>query len=394
MTQRRAVYGGGQTIPIIQNGVSSALGKRKSGILEITPMSLNEQTTASKKRRIDNTARGTPLSNFMGKRDGQVNPNIMESFRAHYLDTVGGEEYLPEAEKKANVPHPVGRHIKPLTTNLDPVSCHEMAFLYMKKDASLTEENDIFRLANFGVEAAPLNIINAATLNYAIVHAQLADAAKDLNGYLSKTAQDYMANIRFEGVVETEVTSRGNESSITSGFGTDAAFGASSYTAYKLLNIISKGEQKMFNYFGTNIRPGGRCYAIVKKFSADIPDFRLCPKRNLAGMHGTTSITKPNPHKIRPYMMTFVCLPFGGQLSMDHLKYEDELGRTRYDAYTMFIGSISHVPVDHIYTYIDASKDNLSPFTDSFSTYSAGQSKIMLPTMILDSNDGCDPFPY
>lgn len=382
------------TTSIFKNGITSALGKRKSGIIETTPMALSEASVASKKRRIDNTARGPALSRFMEPRDGKVNGNIMDSFRAHYLNTVGGTEYLPESENKANVKHPIARHIKPLSKNLDPVSTYELAFLFMKDFSLASEENDIFRLSNFGVEQAPLSIINPATLNYALLHRQLADAEKvgGYQEYLNKTPHDYMANIRFEGVPETEVTSRGNESSITSGFGTDGRFENPGYTGYKLLNVISKGEQNVFNYFGPNIRPGATCWAVVKKFGKNIPDFRLCPKRNLAGFSGAKSITKPNTHGIHPYFMAFVCVPHGGQLSLEHLHYQDELGRDRYDAFTMFLGTVNRVPVDHQYEARTAS--DMQPFTDSYSTYNNGQSKIMLPNIIFDSNDGCDPFPY
>jgi hypothetical protein len=390
MTQRSLSANGG-TIPLFQNGLQQALGKRKSGVMEIPPTALSVQTMSSKKRRIDNVAHGgTALSSFMSPRDGKINPNLMDSWRAHYINRPGGEEYLPEAERKHNVPHPIGRHVKPLDHNMDPVSNKEFAWLWMKENSALTEENDIFRLSNFGVEQAPLNIINTATLNYALLHQQLADAEKDYEGYLKKQPYEYLTHIRFEGVVETEVTSRGGESSVTSGIDSDASM--STFTGYKLLNIISKGEQSCYNYFGPSIEPGVQCWAIFKKTSSEIPDFRLCPKRNVAGFAGIKAITKVNTHQIKPFMIHFLCTPPGAtQVPWDALKYVDELGRERFGQ-SIFLGSISHVPVDH--QHIATDHTSMTPFTDSFSTYNAGQSKIMLPRMIINSNDGIDPFPY
>jgi hypothetical protein len=232
-----------------------------------------------------------------------------------------------------------------------------------------------------------------------LLNLQLADAENmGLAKYKRKTAAHYMKHVRFDGIPETEVTSNGDDSAFSSGFGSDGTNMVNQRSGgYKLLNMITRGEQYVFNYFGRNIEVGGLCFAIVKKFGPEIPEFKLCPKQNVAGFASQSkagvSLVGANTQKIKPYMMTFVCLPKGGALTPDHLRYIDEDGHERFDAYTIFLGTLARIPVDHIYKDVATSVE-LKPFTDSFQTYDQNESRIMLPNIILDSNDGCDPFPY
>jgi hypothetical protein len=371
----------------LQSQFNQAIGKRKAGVLEINPTDLNEASANSKKQRIDNTNRGPSiLSNvFEGRRPPR---NTIESFRTPYLDRPGGEEYLPESQPKANTPHVIQRHMKPIDKNKDAGGVNEILYLNTEKvnDGFL----DVLRLSNIGQECNPLNIVNTATLNYFIVKKQLAAASKNLNDYLLTTAWDYMKHYRLDGVPQVEIADSGDESRVTSGFGSfNNKMADQRSGGYKMVTMITKGKTNVFNFGGRDSCPGAEWHAVVKKVKV-IPDFRLCAKQNIAGIVSQEKGSSlPNPNKIFPYMLHYVSLPNGGELSMEHLKYEDELGRTRYDAHHFKIGQLCLTPFDHQFKPVDAG--SIKPFTDSFETYNAHNSRIMLPTLLMDCNDGIYP---
>ena len=265
---------------------------------------------APQKGRLDSLLTGTSLSSFYPFSSS----NILEQFRMRQ-STPGYESTLPTSELSANYTHPVIRYVKPHTDTRDAIGQFELAIEY--KDDPYNMQTMLLQGHGY-MQSNPMTIVSPAIYNHTIYNQQMFDAKQDYEDYLLKTPWDYWEKWGIGGVVEFEEMMDGSESTLTSGFSNNTSYKTQHACGYKIITVSAKGPQFMYNIFGSNIYPGGKCFAIIKKHA--IPtEYNLDNKLNvaaLAGYHPTVRQPLVNnvPHIVKPYQMSFVCLPTGGLL--------------------------------------------------------------------------------
>ena len=276
--------------------------------------------------------------------------NILESFRLRQ-NTPGFESTLPLSELTANYTHPVMRYVKPFTEAIDAISLGELAIEF-NDDANNMET---MRTGAGVMQSNPMTVVNTAIFNNIVYNQQVYDAQEDYEAYLDKRPWDYWEKWRFGGIVEFEQMLDGSESTQTSGLNLGTNMQRAS--GYKLVTLTAKGPQFMGNLFGSNIKPGAKCYGIFKK-QAPPTEFHLSGKNNtLQTQLGQATLTAPVDvpvinnlaRPILPYMMSYVCLPNGGLLPPEATMYYDESGDLQRDGIVIYLGKVWSVPIDHVY---------------------------------------------
>jgi hypothetical protein len=382
----------------LQNLIGSAVGQRTTGILEPNPMNINQALMSGKKRRIDATHTGGAS---LGSYSNDVTTSILDSFQSSLISKRGGESFLDNTEVTHNTPHPINRHAKPPLRGFDPCGKYEPCLLWTRELTNTSFEDNILHRVHDNV--MPLDIHNIASMNYFLFSEQIAlSKGGRKQEYLKRDAESFMRHIRFDGIPDTESMSDGSESYSTSGFYGNSVMVPSYYNqhagGYKRLTMITKGAMDCLNVWGSDISPGGELHLLMKKFPLTKDTvFRLSSKRNLAGFLGSATkdksgtLTAVNESDIRPYLLTAICLPFGGTLTLEHKHYLDELGRDRYDAASMYIGTVARIPPDHIYKEMSRDTTSMKPYTDAFDASDAHNNTVMLMNIIIDSDDGATP---
>lgn len=384
--------------PSLGAGFSDVVGQRTANAVLLTNPSRDFGETAlqgalgGQKGRLDGLLTGTPLSTFYPFDGG----NILESFRTKHTEPFMKQD-LPNRQPSANFNTPVTRVVKPYTSTLDAVSKYEIAIEY-KDDPN---KMDTMMAPHVGyIQGAPMCILNPSTFNYALFNQQMYEAKKDYDDYCLKTPWDYWEKWSIGGVVEGEQMMDGSESFMTSGVNANRHSQRSG--GYKLVTVVSKGPQFLYNYFGRNIRPGGKCYAIIKKHA--IPtEYYLDNKPNIASLAGRHPVNNRTPlignvqQTIKPYQMSFVCVPDGGRLPREAVMYKDERDILRRDGIAIYLGTIFSVPIDHEYKPVTDFFDidpitkritdsRGTPHTDARDGYDPNG--IMFMRLILDCDDG------
>ena len=359
----------------------------------------------SQKARLDSLLTGPSMSQFYPFN----NNNILESFRIQQ-NRPGFESTIPNSELSANYTHPVMRVVKPYTDAVDAVSKHEIALEYKDDPYNM----DTVRTRAGHMQSNPQTVVAPAIYNNIIYNQQVYDAQQDYDEYLEKGPWDYWENWGVGGIVEFEEMLDGSEATLTSGLNS----GSNSQRAagYKLCTITAKGPQFCYNYFGSNIRPAAKCYAIIKKHQTPT-HFNLSSNFNAASALGLNSINHAvdTPiinnlaRGIRPYQMSFVCLPSGGMLPPEATKYYDERGELRRDGLVIYLGKVWSTPINHEYRSINNYYD-IAPF-QTRTPHSAGteynekydrtsfndaqsivdREAIMHMKLIMDPDDGLAP---
>lgn len=352
------------------------------------------QATADGPRsRLESVLTGTPLSAFYPMSSN----NILESFRTRNV-SASIEQALPQTET-ANDTQPVTRFIKPHTDTLDGAGMFELVFEYK---VSASNNMETIKTAAGYMPSQPMDIVNAAIFNLTLMNQQLFDAKQDYEDYLLKTPWDYWANWSVGGVIQFEEMMNGAESSMTSGFSGVGSIRSQNAAGYKAVTITTKGPEFMYNLFGHNISPAGKCYAIIKKHAMPT-EFNLDNKRNLAALSGLHRVTERMPlinnvpHLVKPYQMSFVCLPSGGSLPEAATMYYDENEILRRDGLAIYLGKVWSVPYNHVFKNINNYYD-VDPITSripNVNEYTAcndasqgiDREGIMLMKLILDCDD-------
>jgi len=207
---------------------------------------------------------------------------------------------------------------------------------------------------------------------------------------------DYMKDWGILGVVEFEEGANGAETFADSGF--NSRDQGTTYRAlqaaggYKIQTVTSKGPEFMYNYFGSQIYPGGRCYAIIKKHNVP-SEYRLSNKFN-ASQNSGRYLTRNNKRDIAflPYQMSFLCLPKGGILPRGAVSYLDEQGYMRRDGIAIHLGDLFSVPIGHVYSSRKSYFDNIPIMNpdlrkNEFSQYHTPSTNAILEnTAFTDSN--------
>lgn len=389
-----------QNLPLdkpLETQFRAVAGQRLDHVVQIKDPRREFQESAfqgmmgGQRARLDSLLTGTPLSTYYPFAGG----NILESFRTRnttpLMDTA-----FPLSELAANATHPVNRYVKPHTDTLDGASRYELVLAYKEDGCKM----DTLHTAAGYMQSAPMNIVNPAIYNHTILNQQLFDAKQDYEDYLHKTAWDYWEKWSVDGIVEFEEMLNGAESFQTSGFSNTMR--TQNACGYKMITVSAKGPQFMYNYFGDNIKPGGKCYAIIKKHAMPT-EFNLDNKLNvaaLAGQHHNERMPLVNnvPHLVKPYQMSFVCLPNGGCLSPEATMYYDESNVLRRDGLAIYLGHIWSVPIDHSFKNVNNYYDvdpltkripNVKEYT-AYNDASDGIQRdgVMLMKLILDCTDG------
>src|SRR5277367_741665 len=317
--------------------------------------------------------------------------NILEGFRLNNnaipdFNTVS----YPLAELAANVKHTITRVSKPVNESTDSIGQYEIGLmLKTDKHNNSSLHHHLPSFPGVGkIQQNPMTIVNPATFNYFQLLKQTHDASLNYDEYLSKEPSDYMDKWSWEGVVEFEETWSGGESFSTSGFYGSARSdqGFQESCGYKLLTFTARGPEFMYNYFGSNICPGGKCYSVFKKYNVP-PNYSISSKRNISSLIGRKTTNSPwlanglpRDKPFKPYQMAFFCLPKGGQIPDEIRTYTDEMGIKRRDAIVTYLGTIFSIPHGFTYKsnynyldtepvtcrYPDRPDEGSKPFTNSY----------------------------
>ena len=355
---------------------------------EIDQFRLNSQLGTKmngRQRELESMTKGSPLGRMFSPTAGNPLYSGLEAFRTRNTSPLD-DEVFQMSEQESQTILPVNRIAKQIAASYDAVGRYELAILFKNNESNLNtmrlpEENTI-------VQCNPLNIITPEIFNYIEARKQHHLFDNKYDEYMALTPNDIWKDYVFDGIVEAEMMLGGGESFTTSGFvqipGQQPLHQRGN--GNKRLTMDAKGSQYVFNYFGENIREGGSCYAIIKKFRGAEIDYKLTNKRNIAALtsHKCLDISTTSP--FRPYQMTFICLPQGGPVPSEALMYQDERGDKRYDGLAIYLGVLFSVPQDHQYKEVDVV--NTRPFTGlspgGNNTHVLNTPAIMLPKLILD----------
>lgn len=383
--------------PSLMEGLSDVAGQRFDNVALLKNPKRNFEETAlqgslsEQKGRFDSILSGTPLSVFYPFGNG----NILESFRTQNTSPFTPQA-LPNRQMTHNCPITTMRTVKPYTSTLDAVSRYEIALEYMDDPNKM----DTFFAPHVGrIQGSPMCILNPSTFNHALFELQMDQAKKNYDDYLLMTPQDYWDKWRIGGIVESEQMLDGSDSTLSSG----VSSGSYSQRAggYKLVNMGIKGPFPLYNYFGSNIKAGGKCYAIIKK--TNIPtEYYLDNKPTQAALSGRHPVINRTPlignvqKTIKPYQMSFLCLPHGGKMPREARMYRDEREILRRDAIVIYLGTILNTPPDHVYrpisNYFDVDPATRRMVMDSRSHSDArdgyDHDAIAFMRLILDCDDG------
>ena len=344
------------------------------------------------KGKLDGLLDGTPLSTFYPFGGG----NILESFRTQNTSPMTPMS-LPNREPSSNYVTPVTRVVKPFMSTLDAVSKYEIAIEYKDDPRKM----DTFVAPHVGrMQGSPMTILNPATFNYTMCTMQLRHAKENPEEYYLKTPWDYWKDWSIGGIVSAEEMLDGSDSFTTSGISANRF--SPSAGGYKIITLSTKGPEFLYNYFGSNISQGGKCYAIFKKNK--VPgDYWLDNKPTIAALSGRHTVDTRLPmirdtqDIVLPYQLSFVCLPNGGPLPREATMYRDERGVMCYDAIVIYLGTIFSVPIDHqfmpVTEFFTINPDTRrrepltgGAYTDSRNGYDPNG--IMFMKLILDCDDG------
>ena len=383
--------------PTLMALFNDVAGQRTDGVVQINEPKRQFEATAlqgalsEQKGSLDGLLTGTPLSVFYPFGSS----NVLESFRTQNT-SARIPQALPNREMSANFTTPVMRVVKPYTSTLDAISKYELAIEFKGGPGKM----DSYMVPHVGrLEGEPMCIFNPSTFNHAQYTAQMRDAKRNYEEYCLKTPWEYWRHWGIGGIVESEEMLNGSESFTTSGFSGNSRSQAAG--GYKFITISSKGPQFLYNYFGPNIKAGGKCYAIFKKHA--LPrEYYLDNKPNIGALSGRHSVPRVPliddvPNDVRPFQLSFVCLPNGGKLPRAATMYRDERDILRRDGIAIYLGKIFSVPIDHVFKPITNFYDvdpvtkritdsRGHPFTDA--REGRDYEGIMYMKLIMDCDDG------
>ena len=374
-------------------------GQRTDHVLQVTnparqlqPSGLTRSMTPQRSA-MTSLQTGTPLSSYYPFSGS----NVLDGLRTQ--NTSGAVPLpIPADKLETNDKQSVNRLIMPHTDSLDSAAVHELVFEYKSGPNRMTTTTSVHGQP---LQGMPLEVVNPAIYNHTILQQQLVDAQIDYDAYCLKTPYDYWEDWTVGGVVEFERMADGAESGTTSGFSSTSRYQHA--CGYKRTTNTSKGPEYIYNYFGDNIKPGGKCYAIIKKHAMPT-EFVLGSKINPASIAAvrqiSTGLVQVNnaPKLVRPYQMSFVCLPDGGLMPSEALCYLNEAGEVKRDGLLIYLGTIFSVPIYHKYRHItnyNHVESTVHRIPDrkeqhAFSNSNEGimRESVMLTRLIMDSNDG------
>lgn len=325
---------------------------------------------------------------------------FLEGFRTRNK-TPQAPEIFHSTEDPTNVVHPITRNVMQQAEMFGSPHPYELLIMYKDPERRSNPLHD--HRSGLMIECDPLAEFTPAVFNYIETLRQQAlyENEKTRDDYLRLSPADIWQNYVFDGVVETQSPSqsaghfgpkfthhvfdssyggpRGPRSSGT------MVFEETTIDGSRLLTVDARGPAPVFNYWGSNIQPGGKLYAVIKKYPQEL-DFVLAREtgnhiRNVESAYNTVT-QKPF---FRPYLMGFYCLPPGTRsCPRELLQYIDELGYTRYDGWPIFLGTVHTVPPDH--KYIEFDLRDVKPYTGMMQKSARESTHLM--SVIFDTSSG------
>lgn len=311
------------------------------------------QRTGSKtfndiKRRIDRIDRGQPLATIAGRylpRDNGIVQNMFNTkyVNAEYEDGLGDENNF-------NVPLDLNRQVNRPGPQFDAIQMNELAFLYKNNEGNLNTG----RLEGqaFTIQFNPMDIFPAQVYNYASAQLQQRLAKCHPQEYAKTTPIDYWKDYSVEGVPQ-HISAMKNRSSvfIVGTSLTDNCIPDESKCSM-LTTMRARGMCKVNNYWGSNVKPGAHLYAVIRKFEQSDYCFDYLLGRQVLTDYTGKRIASSNDcdvNPLLPYQLAFFCLPDGGPVPTEYTRYYDEPGHLRTDAHVIRIGTVTEVPIGHVY---------------------------------------------
>ncbi len=276
---------------------------------------------------------------------------------------------LHTTENESNVVYVINMLSIEMSPELGAVGPHQFAILHKRSIESNANVNSLFADGRY-VDCTPQEIINPEIFNYVEMLRQEKLYRENYEQYMLESPSDVWASYSFLGIVEAagKKTARYN--------------GNPEYYGKRMLTIAAKGPQFIINYFGPNIKSGGRLYAIIKRQAVRNDYILDQSKTNLVS--NRTHSTYQDKISFRPNQMSFVCIPEGGQLPSEVTRYVDERGTTRRDGLPIFLGHLDHTPPDHVYKNVDPT--TVGPYTHL--TNYTKSTDILLPKMYFHTDNG------
>ena len=389
----------------IGSQIQSIVSQRKDHVVQITQPSRQFQESAlqtsmnGQKGQLNSLIKGPSFSRFYPFTSG----NFFDQFKINNYSTKPELiSKIPLSELTSNYTHPINRRIAPYMDNIECAGAYELSILY-KDDPLIMDTMEIGQSGPF--QPHPLSILNPASFNHALYNMQTYDVKKKgIDFYKQKEPWDYWKKFSFDGIIEFERMDKGYESTYSSGVLPYVNNNQNQNSGgIKRVTTTAMGPQFVYNYWGSNIKPGGKCYAIIKKHALTVPTFNLSNKQNISSITGLKKVEPVTvlnniATNILPYQMSFVCLPNGGLLPQEATMYYNEDGDIKYDGIAIYLGKIWSVPIDHVFRPIkdynsvepimDRNIQNV-PYTDS--NVGVDRESIMLMKLIFDCDDGISP---
>lgn len=364
--------------------INKSVGARTFGAESFHPTSGKIQGTTAH-RYVEKQKRGRPLGRLAGAPPSLGN-QVLDMFHTKhttplYNDGLGDEDDF-------NVPFVVNRAIKALAPCFGPIEKDQLCILYKNNEFNLNTCR--VEGADFTLQCNPLDIISPQVFNYAIFQIQQQESERFPEIYRTRCPQDYFKDYSIDGVAET-VLAQQNRASVFDTFG-------SRYEGTKIENptactsmatMIAKGVLNIINYWGSGIAPGTQLFFVIRKFASTdythdyrqgklvLTNYTAKQKQSLVSTNDATI------SPFTPYQLAFFALPHGGSIPTEYTRYKDEEGNTRTDALVVRIGTVTEVPIGHVFSEMTT---KLKPFTGSLPNCPLSSYSSISDNMINHSN--------
>lgn len=319
------------------------------------------QMLAPRHRQLEAEQHGRQLVNFMQQAPAPTGNHPLDGFHVRHKRPGIGIQFN-NTEHKSNVIHPLNRNVMQMDEMFGCPEQYELMVMFKderaRSNAAYLEETGLF------MESSPISGLTPAVFNYVELLRQrsLYESDPHHREYLAQSPAEIWSHYMFQGAVETRMKSGPSSTAMP-------AFRQLDYSDYqpkgygnalddvtvdgsRLMTTDFCGPAFVFNYWGANIEPGGKVYAIIKKYPQPL-DFRLC---RTGGVMKTLAqqISVEQKAFFRPYQMGFYCLPPGTRACpRELLEYVHDLGHTCYDGLPIPLGTIQSVPPNHSYQVQD-----------------------------------------
>lgn len=311
-------------------------------------------------RQLEADQHGRQLSRFMQAPQPSGNSPIDAIHVRH--KNPGIDIQFDNYEHQSNVIHPLNRNVKQMSDEFGCPEPYELLIMFRnekaRSNAAYLEDIGLF------TESSPIDGFTPAVFNYVELMRQRALYDSDPThhlAYMQQSPSEVWSHYAFQGAVETRMKTGMSSAMVPSFRRLDqdhSSYLPKGRLAYgnalddvtvdgsRLMTVDLCGPAFVYNYWGSNIEPGGRLFAVIKKYPQPL-DFRL---RRGGGVLRDLAmqISVEQKHFFRPYQMGFYCLPPGtSAVPRELLTYVHDMGHMCYDGLPIFLGTIQSIPPAH-----------------------------------------------